>query len=145
MASCHNLLDHWSYFCCFGHLYRGVGDMKTLIDFPYTHVLVVGLAKSGTAAAQLLLSRQIEVRVNDFNTDESSALITDLKNQGAEVVLGSHPLSVLDGIELIVKNHGISYDNIILQEAMGRDIPIVTEIELAGNLVEGQLIGITDA
>src|SRR5690625_1308032 len=97
MASCHNLLDHWSYFCCFGHLYRGVADMKTLIDFPYTHVLVLGLAKSGTAAAQLLLSSQIKVRVNDFNTDESSALITDLKNQGAEVIIGSHPLSVLEG------------------------------------------------
>lgn len=117
--------------------------MKNLNDFPYAHVLVLGLAKSGTAAAKLLLSSQIKVRVNDFNTDESSALITDLKNQGAEVILGSHPLSVLDGIDLIVKNPGISYDNIILQEAMRRDIPIVTEIELAGKLVEGPLIGIT--
>jgi len=117
--------------------------MKTLIDFPYTHVLVLGLAKSGTAAAQLLLSSQIKVRVNDFNTDESSALITDLKNQGAEVIIGSHPLSVLEGINLVVKNPGITYDNIIVQEAMRRDIPVVTEIELAGKLVDGPLIGIT--
>lgn len=117
--------------------------MKTLIDFPYEHVLVLGLAKSGTAAAKLLLASQINVRVNDFNTDESSTLITDLKNQGAEVILGSHPLAVLDGIDLIVKNPGISYDNIVLQEAVRRDIPIVTEIELAGKLVDGPLIGIT--
>src|SRR5690625_2209595 len=97
MASCHNLLDHWTNLCHLRYLYRGVAELKNLNDFPYAHVLVLGLAKSGTAAAKLLLSSQIKVRVNDFNTDESSALITDLKNQGAEVIIGSHPLSVLEG------------------------------------------------
>src|SRR5690625_2471665 len=61
----------------------------------------------------------------------------------AEVMDGSDPLSVLDHIELIVKNPGIPYDNIVIEEAQKRNIPIITEIELAGQLVSGQVIGIT--
>src|SRR5690625_7607508 len=62
---------------------------------------------------------------------------------GAEVIVGSHPLSVLDHIELIANNPGIPYDNIVIEEAQKRNIPIITEIELAGQLVSGQVIGIT--
>src|SRR5690625_7820200 len=62
---------------------------------------------------------------------------------GAEVILGSHPVFVLDDIEIIVKNPGIPYDNPILTEAEKRGIPIITEIELAYLLTDGLLIGIT--
>ncbi|HLQ97125.1 MAG TPA: UDP-N-acetylmuramoyl-L-alanine--D-glutamate ligase [Candidatus Dormibacteraeota bacterium] len=117
--------------------------MKTLEKFPFSHVLVLGLARSGTAAAKLLLESEIKVRVNDYSTNENDQIVTELKEMGAEVIVGSHPLSVLDHIELIVKNPGIPYDNIVIEEAQKRNIPIITEIELAGQLVSGQVIGIT--
>ena len=117
--------------------------MRTLTDFAYSQVLVLGLARSGTAAAKLLLTSQIKVRVNDFNTKENDEIVTELKKMGADVITGSHPLSVLDNIELIVKNPGISYDNPVIMEAEKRNIPIITEIELAGKLVDGSIIGIT--
>ena len=117
--------------------------MKTLEKFPFSHVLVLGLARSGTAAAKLLLASEIKVRVNDYSTNENDQIVTELKEMGAEVIVGSHPLSVLDHIELIVKNPGIPYDNIVIEEAQKRNIPIITEIELAGQLVSGQVIGIT--
>ncbi|PAV29915.1 UDP-N-acetylmuramoyl-L-alanine--D-glutamate ligase [Virgibacillus profundi] len=117
--------------------------MNKLMDFPYTHILVLGLAKSGTAAAHLLLANEKKVRVNDMKTKENDAIVTELKMMGAEVIVGSHPVSVLEDIEIIVKNPGIPYDNSILTEAVRRDIPIITEIELAGQLVEGSIIGIT--
>ena len=45
---------------------------------------------------------------------------------------------------MIVKNPGIPYSNVILEEAVKRNIPIVTEIELAARLTENnELIGIT--
>ncbi|WLV25683.1 UDP-N-acetylmuramoyl-L-alanine--D-glutamate ligase [Aciduricibacillus chroicocephali] len=117
--------------------------MKQLIDFPYKSALVLGLAKSGTAAADLLLNQSVKVRVNDMKTEETDPIVTDLKRRGAEVVLGSHPLSVLDGIDLLIKNPGIPYDHIIVAEAEKRGLPIITEIELASELAEGPIIGIT--
>lgn len=117
--------------------------MKTLTEFPYTHVLVLGLARSGTAAAKLLLTSDIKVRVNDYSTKENDEVVIELKEMGADVLVGSHPLSVLDHIELIVKNPGIPYDNPVIAEAQRRNIPIITEIELAGLLIKGTVIGIT--
>lgn len=117
--------------------------MKKLTNFPYAHALVLGLAKSGTAAARLLLQSGVNVRVNDKQTDEQNETVCGLKSMGAEVITGSHPISVLDGIDLIVKNPGIPYENPLLVEAEKRNLPIITEIELAGRMVENAIIGIT--
>lgn len=118
--------------------------MNKLSDFAYKHVLVLGLAKSGTAAAKLLLRNKIGVRINDFNTQADDAIVHELSSMGAEVIVGSHPLSVLDTIDLIVKNPGIPYENTVLVEAMERNIPIITEIELVANVTKSNnVIGIT--
>ncbi|MBP1968194.1 UDP-N-acetylmuramoylalanine--D-glutamate ligase [Virgibacillus natechei] len=117
--------------------------MKKLTDFKYSHVLVLGLAKSGTAAAKLLLANEIEVRVNDINAEEDEESVIALRGMGAEVIVGSHPIHVLDDIEVIVKNPGIPYENPVVKEAQQRGIPIITEIELAGQLVDESIIGIT--
>ncbi|MCP3031104.1 UDP-N-acetylmuramoyl-L-alanine--D-glutamate ligase [Halobacillus sp. A1] len=115
-------------------------DPKT---FRYRNVLVLGLAKSGKAAAELLLDSGIKVTINDLKADENSIDITKFKERGARVVTGSHPLELLNDIDLIVKNPGIPYENPMVAEAEKRQIPIVTEIELAGFLHEGNLIGVT--
>lgn len=118
--------------------------MRQLAHFPYRRILVLGLAKSGTAAAELLLGNQCFVRVNDYSASREEKHVQHLIQQGAEVILGSHPLSVLDDIDLVVKNPGIPYENVLLVEAQNKQIPIITEIELAGKLAPKQsIIGIT--
>ena len=117
--------------------------MTKLINFPYNKILVLGLAKSGTAAAKVLLSNNKIVRVNDMNTKMTDPIISELKDMGADIFLGSHPIEVLDEIEIIVKNPGISYEHPIIVEAEKRDIPVITEIELAYTLSKGPIIGIT--
>ena len=118
--------------------------MNTLKNFPYKHALVLGLAKSGTAAATALLRNQIHVRINDSQIEKDAKIVEQFTSLGAEVIVGSHPLSVLDDIEIIVKNPGISYNNPLLQEAVKRNIPIITEIELAASLIhDHNMIGIT--
>lgn len=118
--------------------------MKRLIDFPYEHVLVLGLAKSGTATAELLLDSSIKVRINDMNAQETDSNVIELRNKGAEVIVGSHPASALDGIDLIVKNPGIPYEHSLIELALQRDIRIITEIELAYQLArQHNIIGIT--
>lgn len=118
--------------------------MNKLIGFPYEDVLVLGLAKSGTAAAKLLLRNNLNVRINDFNTDPDDPIVHELSSMGAEVIVGTHPLTVLENIDLIIKNPGIPYENTVLVAAVEKGIPIITEIELVANLARNnQLIGIT--
>ena len=117
--------------------------MNKLIDFPFSKILVLGLAKSGTASAKVLIANKKKVRVNDMKANATDEVVTELQALGAEVIVGLHPLEVLDGIELVVKNPGIPYDNPIIVEAEKRRIPVITEIEIAYYLVNDQVIGIT--
>ncbi|MDC3412833.1 UDP-N-acetylmuramoyl-L-alanine--D-glutamate ligase [Aquibacillus sp. 3ASR75-11] len=117
--------------------------MKKIVDLPYEKILVLGLAKSGTAAAKLLKQSGKKVRVNDLKAKPTDLAVRQLEEMGVEVVTGGHPISVLDDVDLLVKNPGIPYDNVIVAEAEQRELPIITEIELASRLVDGHLIGIT--
>lgn len=116
--------------------------MKTLEEFP-DNVLVLGLARSGTAAAKVLLHHGKKVTVNDGMASMEDASVMELKELGAEVVLGGHPLSVLDEKEIIVKNPGIRYDHPIVAAAIDRAIPVVTEVELVPYLTDQPIIAIT--
>src|SRR5699024_4003752 len=98
--------------------------MIELEHFPYKNILVLGLATSGTAAANLLLRYQCFVLENDYSSSKEEALVQKLMAQGAEVIVVTHPLTVLEDIDLIVKNLGISYENVLLVVAQNRDIPI---------------------
>ena len=63
---------------------------------------------------------------------------------GIKVICGEHPEDLLDeGFELVVKNPGIPYRNFIVEDAIRRGIPVVTEVELAYQISEASFIGIT--
>ncbi|WP_411955383.1 UDP-N-acetylmuramoyl-L-alanine--D-glutamate ligase [Alkalibacillus sp. S2W] len=117
--------------------------MKTLKNFPYQHVLVLGLAKSGQAAAQLLYDSHISFAINDKQSFEQNETAQYFARLGVDVVTGDHPLSVLDGVDLVVKNPGIPHQHVIVAEAEKQGVPVVTEIELAYLLVDGPLVAIT--
>jgi len=112
------------------------------MNFPYSKVLVLGLGRSGMAVANLLLTSGIEVTVNDRNEDKTEQIKNLIRN-GAEVILGSHPASILDGIQLIIKSPGISYDHQLIKLALNMDLPIITDIELIQYVFSGPIIGIT--
>lgn len=116
--------------------------MRSLKDFPYDNVLVLGLARSGTAIAKLLLASNLQVTINDRSEEETEEIREFIKH-GAKVVLGSHPSSVLDGIHLIVKNPGIPYDHELLSLALEREIPIFTDIEFIQYVFSGSITAIT--
>jgi UDP-N-acetylmuramoylalanine--D-glutamate ligase len=117
--------------------------LKTISDYTNKNILVLGMAKSGYAAAMLLRKLGANVVVNDKKPLEENPLAQRLNNEGIRVVCGHHPLDLLDGIQLIVKNPGIPYSNPLLEEAQKKQIPIVTEIELAYRISEAPFIGIT--
>ncbi|QFK70894.1 UDP-N-acetylmuramoyl-L-alanine--D-glutamate ligase [Pradoshia sp. D12] len=118
--------------------------MKQINDYLRKKVLVLGLAKSGVSAASLLHKLGAFVTVNDFKPLNENPEAQGLLEEGIKVVCGSHPIELLDeGFELIVKNPGIPYTNPMIQEALKKNLEIITEVELAYRISEAPFIGIT--
>ena len=119
--------------------------MKKSIRYENKKVLVLGLAKSGKAAARLLRQLNAEVVINDGNSLDGNSDAEEMLAEGFEVIAGSHPVELLDrGFDLIVKNPGIPYRKVpLLMEAIRRQIPILTEVQLAYDICEAPFIGIT--
>jgi len=107
-------------------------------------VLVLGLARSGLAVAKLLCGLGAVVTVSDAEPREKAEdAAAVLERLGVRCVFGSHPLDLLDGCDVIVKNPGIPYRIDILREALLRSIPVITEVELAATMTVAPMIGIT--
>ncbi|MBU8786317.1 UDP-N-acetylmuramoyl-L-alanine--D-glutamate ligase [Bacillus glycinifermentans] len=109
------------------------------------NVLVLGLAKSGYAAASILHERGVHVVVNDQKPFEENEEAQILAEKGVEVICGSHPTELFDlhSIDILIKNPGIRYENVMVEEALKRNIPVWTEVELAYHLTDAPFIGIT--
>nr|WP_273840281.1 UDP-N-acetylmuramoyl-L-alanine--D-glutamate ligase [Halalkalibacter alkalisediminis] len=107
-------------------------------------ILVLGLAKSGEAAARLLYRLGAFVTVNDSKPYEENDQAQKLEQLGIKVICGHHPLELLDeGFEMVVKNPGIPYSNPIVSEAINKGITVVTEIELASAISPAEIVAIT--
>jgi UDP-N-acetylmuramoylalanine--D-glutamate ligase len=106
-------------------------------------VLVVGLGKSGVAAARLLLARGARVVGNDARSEaELPAEALALRAAGAELALGGHEPALFAGMDRIVVSPGIP-PLPALSAAERSGVPIASEIELASWFLEGTLIGVT--
>ncbi|EOL47436.1 UDP-N-acetylmuramoyl-L-alanine--D-glutamate ligase [Enterococcus caccae] len=118
--------------------------MKKITDYENKKVLVLGLAKSGVSAAKLLHELGALVTVNDFKQFDQNPEAQDLLTLGIRVVTGGHPIELLDeDFSLIVKNPGIPYTNPLVEKAVSMNLPILTEVELAYQIAECPIIGIT--
>ena len=112
--------------------------------FEHKRVLVIGLAKSGVAVAKLLLHQGAMVTVNDRIPLEENPDAKSLIEEGIRVLAGSHPVDLLEEhFDFVVKNPGIPYHNCMVEAAMKKGIPVYTEVEIAYQLLEGLIIGIT--
>lgn len=112
-------------------------------NFQHKKVLVLGLAKSGVAASELLHQLGAFVTVNDSKPFDENPQAQELLKKGITVIC-RHPEDLLDeGFELIVKNPGIPYSNPIIVDAINRGLPVITEVELAYLISEAPIIGIT--
>ncbi|WP_202076983.1 UDP-N-acetylmuramoyl-L-alanine--D-glutamate ligase [Caldalkalibacillus salinus] len=117
---------------------------EAIVNYQQQHILVLGLAKSGRTVAKLLLRLGAKVTVNERKERHDCEGVTELEECGARVVCGGHPLSLLEeDVSLIVKNPGIPFDIPFLQQAEKKGIPVMTEVEIAYQLSEAPIIGIT--
>lgn len=118
--------------------------MMHLTAYRGRHVVVLGLARSGVAAAKLFHSFGAQVIVNDMKARELCPEADELTALGISVVCGGHP----DGLvtketSLLVKNPGIPYTSEPIVIAIQLGIEVVSEVEVAGHLSPAPIIGIT--
>ncbi|RSL31344.1 UDP-N-acetylmuramoyl-L-alanine--D-glutamate ligase [Salibacterium salarium] len=118
--------------------------MKDKRWFFQKNILVLGLAKSGLAAAKTLKQLGANVTVNEAKNLQGSVEEEELRQWNITLVSGGHPLHLVDDtLDYIVKNPGIRYDNPIVKIAVEKKLPVVTEIELADIIGEGDILAIT--
>lgn len=108
------------------------------------HVIVLGLARSGFAVAKLLHQLGAKVTVNDAKPRSECKEADQLEEMGVTVICGGHPDSLIDSsVDLLVKNPGIPYQVKPIVQALEKQIPVVTEVEIASQLCQAMIIGIT--
>jgi UDP-N-acetylmuramoylalanine--D-glutamate ligase len=115
------------------------------------NILVVGIARSGIAAARLLVSRGAVVTANDYQAEaelvkpesQLAAEVEELRKAGVHFVFGSHPEEIFLPADLIVLSPGVPAGIAPLQRARQAGVEIISEPELAGRFLRGRMIGIT--
>jgi UDP-N-acetylmuramoylalanine--D-glutamate ligase len=103
-------------------------------------VLVLGLARSGQAAALALARRGVEVVAVDRSTEVD---VAELAGMGVEIRLGVESESLIDDARLLVKSPGVPAEAPIVEEARRRRIPVWSEVELASRLFSNSMVGVT--
>jgi UDP-N-acetylmuramoylalanine--D-glutamate ligase len=108
------------------------------------NVLVVGLAKSGLAAARFAASRGARVTVNDAKPlDRLGEEATALAAEGIRVEAGGHPEELYRAADLVVVSPGVPARMPALEASRAAGVPVVSEVELASRHLRGRIVGIT--
>ncbi len=107
-------------------------------------VLVVGLGKSGLAAALFLRRQGAQVTVSDARSAEALAKeIPALIEEGIAVEAGGHGLLTFRRQDLIVVSPGVPVDTPELVQVRKFGLPIIGELELAAHYLRGKVLAIT--
>ncbi|HWT65853.1 MAG TPA: UDP-N-acetylmuramoyl-L-alanine--D-glutamate ligase, partial [Terracidiphilus sp.] len=115
-----------------------------MMDLKGKKVLVVGLGKSGLAAALFLRRRGAQVTVSDVRSAEALAKdIPALLEEGINVEAGGHGLLTFRRQDLIVVSPGVPLDTPELVQARNFGRPVIGELELAARFLKGNVLAIT--
>jgi UDP-N-acetylmuramoylalanine--D-glutamate ligase len=116
----------------------GIGALSGL------RALVVGLGREGTALAAYLARHGLAVAATDRQSaPELDMVLASLEEAGVSLVLGEHPLSLLDEADILFVSPGVPLEIPLLQEARARKIPLSTESRLFCHLCPAPILAVT--
>lgn len=104
-------------------------------------VLVVGAARSGVAAAQLLATRGASVTLTDRKPRIPEE--AELRRAGVAMELGGHNVRTFESANLIVMSPGVPLDLPEVTRARASGVPVIGELELASRWLRGPIVAIT--
>ena len=100
---------------------------------------MVGLAHSGSAAAQALRERGESVIGVDAGAPEG----LELADAGVELHLGEEGVGLLNRVGAVIKSQGVSWQAPVIAAARARGVTMIGELELAWRLLPNELIAVT--
>ncbi|MBM4424087.1 MAG: UDP-N-acetylmuramoyl-L-alanine--D-glutamate ligase [Chloroflexi bacterium] len=107
-------------------------------------VVILGLARQGTALAQYLVSRGARVAVSDAKSEEQLAdALAALSNLPIEYALGGHPPTLLNGADLLCLSGGVPAGVPLAQEARSRGVPVSNDSQIFLDAAPCRVVGIT--
>jgi UDP-N-acetylmuramoylalanine--D-glutamate ligase len=102
--------------------------------------LIVGLARSGQAAARLLASRGEAVRAVDSGHPAGAEGLSGL---GVEVFTDTDGLAQLEVTKTVVKSPGVPRESAVIAAALERGVDVVGELELAWRALPNRFLAVT--
>lgn len=118
--------------------------MRNIQNYKNKKVLVVGMARSGVAAAKLLHKAGAKVVINDNKTAEQLGdALLPLNGLDIEYALGCPAGECLDGIDAMIISPGIPDTAGFVVKAKTMGIYVTGELEMAYQLSSGNMVAIT--
>ena len=114
------------------------------MDFDQKKVLVVGMARSGVAAAQLLRASGADVTVNDSKSEEElGSHLQALEGLQLTRRFGCPAMDLLKGQDCLVISPGIPDTAPFVVKAKEMGLYVIGELELAAQLSRGALVAVS--
>ena len=117
---------------------------KLMMNLKEKKVVVVGLGRTGLAAARFLHRQGARVLVAD-TADEAQLgdSVRVLQEMGIALELGPHRITSFNNADLIVISPGVSHTIEPIKQARSRDIPLMSEVELASRFITEPIVAVT--
>ncbi len=107
-------------------------------------VLVIGLGRSGLAAARLAASHGAHVTLTDARSaDALGRRAVEAKELGIDLHLDGTPQALAENAELVVLSPGVPPQTALVRRARRIGLPVWGEIELAARFCRNRVVGVT--
>jgi len=114
------------------------------MDLKGKKVAVIGIGKTGLATTQFLIKKKARIALTDEKPLAAwGQALSELRQLDADLTTAPYGPEVLSGADLVVPSPGVYPSNPILTEAIRREIPILSELELASRFLKTPLVAIT--
>ncbi len=119
--------------------------MKEGLTIRGKRIVVVGLGRSGSAAALWLSSRGAEVTVSDLRSEAEfhPDLLQEIREGGVRLEAGGHDPETFCSADLVVISPGVPHDIPAVKATRELGIPVIGEMELACRFLDIPMVGVT--
>lgn len=109
-------------------------------ELPGRGGLVVGSGRTGVAVARFLAKQGLSVRLVDRSTE--SLARADLPDSVERCAEDEAP-GLLEDVDFVIPSPGVAASHPLLQQAVGRGLPVLAEIELASRFLACPILAVT--